>query len=126
MKKRIGMCVFGVLIRGISVGFFKRAAFGVDPFQTLMSGLDSCIPVSFGTLYVLANLVLLTFSLIADSDHLAAGLLGDLTLLLGDLPVVLRVGDDVLKTHLLLGEQLLRLADDEFRQAKLAGDFKRV
>ncbi|MCI6995600.1 MAG: hypothetical protein MR936_02130 [Eubacterium sp.] len=81
MKKRIGMCVFGVLICGISVGFFKRAAFGVDPFQTLMSGLDSCIPVSFGTLYVLANLVLLTFSLIADRHYVGLATVINLTLL---------------------------------------------
>ena len=81
MKKRVGMCVFGVLICGISVGFFKRAAFGVDPFQTLMSGLDSCIPVSFGTLYVLANLVLLTFSLVADRHYVGLATVINLTLL---------------------------------------------
>lgn len=75
------MCVFGVLICGISVGFFKRAAFGVDPFQTLMSGLDSCIPVSFGTLYVLANLVLLTFSLVADRHYVGLATVINLTLL---------------------------------------------
>lgn len=81
MKKRVGMCVFGVLICGISVGFFKRAAFGVDPFQTLMSGLDSCISVSFGTLYVLANLVLLTFSLVADRHYVGLATVINLTLL---------------------------------------------
>lgn len=81
MKKRVGMCVFGVLICGISVGFFKRAAFGVDPFQTLMSGLDSCIPVNFGTLYVLANLVLLTFSLVADRHYVGLATVINLTLL---------------------------------------------
>ena len=60
------MSVIGVLICGISVGFFKRAAFGVDPFQSLMSGLDSMIPISFGTLYVLANACLLMFGLLMD------------------------------------------------------------
>lgn len=68
--KRVMMCVIGVLICGISVGFFKVAALGVDPFQSLMSGLDAVIPISFGTLYVLANLVLLTFSLIADQHFI--------------------------------------------------------
>ncbi len=43
--KRICMSVFGVLVCGISVGFFKIAAFGVDPFQSLMSGLDAIVGV---------------------------------------------------------------------------------
>ncbi len=39
--KRILMSVFGVVICGLSVGMFKHAAFGVDPFQALMSGCAS-------------------------------------------------------------------------------------
>ena len=69
-KKRILMSVIGVAVCGISVGFFKRAAFGVDPFQSLMSGLDSLLPIGFGTLYVLANLLLLSFALIADRHYI--------------------------------------------------------
>lgn len=69
-NKRILMSVCGVLICGISVGLFKRAAFGVDPFQTLMSGLDAVIPIEFGTLYMIANLLLLMFSLIADKHYI--------------------------------------------------------
>lgn len=67
--KRICMSVFGVLVCGISVGFFKRAAFGVDPFQSLMSGLDALIPINFGTLYVIVNCLLLLFSLLADKHY---------------------------------------------------------
>lgn len=47
MVKRIGMSLVGVIICAISVGIFKIAAFGVDPFQTLMSGLDQLIPIDF-------------------------------------------------------------------------------
>lgn len=64
--KRIVMSALGVVICGLSVGMFKHAAFGVDPFQALMSGLDAVIPIRFGTLYVIINLLLLSFSLIAD------------------------------------------------------------
>ena len=60
------MSILGVVIGGLSVGMFKHAAFGVDPFQALMSGLDAVIPIRFGTLYVIVNLLLLIFSLIAD------------------------------------------------------------
>lgn len=64
--KRVLMSVIGVLVCGISVGIFKRAELGVDPFQSLMSGLNVVIPINFGTLYVIANVILLAFALIFD------------------------------------------------------------
>ena len=64
------MSLAGVLICAVSVGVFKIAALGVDPFQSLMSGLDNWIPIPFGTLYVLVNLALLVFSLIADRRNI--------------------------------------------------------
>ncbi len=70
MTKRILMSVFGVLTGGVSVGFFKVAAFGVDPFQTVMNGLDVMIPIGFGTLYLIANAVLLLFSFFADRHYI--------------------------------------------------------
>ena len=64
--RRIVMSLCGVIICAVAVGVFKLAAFGVDPFQSLMSGLDELIPIKFGTLYVIVNAVLLVFSLIAN------------------------------------------------------------
>ena len=69
-KRRIGMSLFGVIICAISVGIFKIAALGVDPFQSLMSGLDKMIPISFGTLYVIVNLVLLLFGIVVDRHNI--------------------------------------------------------
>ena len=69
-RKRIFMSLFGVLISGVCVGFMKVAAFGVDPFQVLVSGLDAAIPIDFGMLYVLINAVLLLFSLTADRRNI--------------------------------------------------------
>lgn len=60
------MSAIGVLICGLSVGLFKRAALGVDPFQALMAGLDATIPIGFGTLYVIVSALLLLFSLVFD------------------------------------------------------------
>lgn len=60
------MSALGVVICGISVGMFKHAALGVDPFQALMSGLNAVFPISFGTLYVIANVILLLFALLLD------------------------------------------------------------
>lgn len=69
-NRRILMSVLGVVICGISVGIFKTAALGTDPFQAFMSGLDKVIPIPFGTLYVIANVVLLTFSLVVDRHNI--------------------------------------------------------
>ena len=69
-KRRILMSIAGVITCAVSVGVFKLAAFGVDPFQSLMSGLDAMIPISFGTLYVIVNVILLFFSIIADRSRI--------------------------------------------------------
>ena len=68
--RRIIMSLCGVIICAVSVGIFKIAALGVDPFQSLMAGLDKLIPIKFGTLYVIVNVVLLSFSLITDRKNI--------------------------------------------------------
>jgi len=65
-KKRLFMTLFGVIICAISVGIFKIAALGVDPFQSFMAGLDAAVPLDFGLLYIISNAILLLFSLIFD------------------------------------------------------------
>ena len=69
-RRRIGMSLLGVIICAVSVGIFKLAALGVDPFQSFMSGMDSLIPIGFGTLYMIVNAVLLLFSLIVDRHNI--------------------------------------------------------
>jgi len=70
MVRRIIMSAAGVVIGAISVAVFMIAAYGVDPFQSFMNGLHRCIPISFGTLYVIVNAVLLLFSLIFDRHYI--------------------------------------------------------
>lgn len=81
MKKRIAMCIVGVVLSGVAVSFFKSAVFGVDPFQSLMSGLDALIPIKYGTLYVIVNAVLLLFSVVFDRKRIGLGTLINLFLL---------------------------------------------
>ena len=69
---RILMSMGGVIICAVSVAVFKIAALGVDPFQSLMAGLDRLIPIPFGTLYMLVNLALLSFCLIFDRSKMGA------------------------------------------------------
>ena len=81
MKKRILMSVIGVVVSGVSVGMFKFAALGVDPFQTFMAGTDALIPIRFGTLYVIVNGLLLLFALIFDRRKIGIATLINLFLL---------------------------------------------
>ncbi len=53
------MALAGMAVAGVSVGIFKRAFFGVDPFQCLCGGIANVVPISFGTLYMLINALLL-------------------------------------------------------------------
>ena len=68
--RRILLSAAGVMITAISVGAFKFASFGVDPFQSFMCGVDACFPLDFGTLYVIVNALLLIFSLIFDRHYI--------------------------------------------------------
>ena len=52
--------------------------------------------------------------------------LGQTALLFGDLTVVLRPGDDVLKADLIAGEVLACLLDEEVRQAPACGKFSKA
>ena len=70
LPKRIGMSLFGVIICAISVGIFKIAALGVDPFQSFMAGLSALSPIDFGTLYVITNAILLIFALVFDRHYI--------------------------------------------------------
>ena len=79
--KRILMSVLGVIVGGISVGFFKLAAFGVDPFQSFMSGMEKLIPIDFGTLYVIVNACLLLFALVFDKHYINVATMVNLFLL---------------------------------------------
>ena len=80
MTARIILCVFGTILCGIMVGFFKFAAFGVDPFTSLVSGLDKVSPIEYGLLYIIINAVLLVFSLIFDRHMIGLGTIVNLFL----------------------------------------------
>ncbi len=64
--KRLIMTFGGVITCGISVGLYKLAAFGVDPFQVLLAGTDKIVPLEFGLVSILLNVAMLSFSFFAD------------------------------------------------------------
>lgn len=79
-SRRILMSILGVVTGAVSVGFFKLAAFGVDPFQTTMEGIDQLFSLDFGTLYVIVNAILLVFSLVFDRHYIGLATLLNLFL----------------------------------------------
>ena len=80
-KKRNIMAVVGVIISAVFVGFFKMAAFGMDPFQSLVSSLDLLLPISYGTTSMLLTAALLIFTLLADRHYIGITTAANLFLL---------------------------------------------
>ena len=70
LMRRIILALTGMLLAGVSVGIFKRAFFGVDPFQCFCGGLANVIPIGFGTLYMLINAVLLAAVFFLDRHYI--------------------------------------------------------
>lgn len=73
MREKVGrilMAVIGVLVGGASVGLFKMSVFGTDPFQCLMNGLNNVIPIGFGTIYVIVNLLMLIGIFFLDRKYI--------------------------------------------------------
>ena len=68
--RRIVMALVGMALAGIAVGFFKRAFFGVDPFQCFCNGINQVIPIGFGTLYMIINAVLLVIDFFLDRHYI--------------------------------------------------------
>ena len=70
LPRRVLLATVGMLLAGVSLGFFKRAYFGVDPYQCLVNGLANVIPINFGTLYMLVNLAQLVLVYFLDKRYI--------------------------------------------------------
>ena len=80
-RRRLLLSIVGVFVAGFSVGLFKNDGFGTDPFQVLCAGLHTIIPISFGTFYVIFNIVLLVAMYFADKRYIGLATLVNLLLL---------------------------------------------
>lgn len=69
-RRRNIMAAFGVIVASISIGFFKMAAFGVDPFQSLVSSAHEILPLSYGAVSMLLTAILLVFTLLCDRHYI--------------------------------------------------------
>ena len=81
LPRRIAMAAAGILLTGISIGFFKRSLFGVDPYQCYVNGLANVIPIRYGTLYALVNLLQLAVVFLLDRRYIGISTLMNLFLM---------------------------------------------
>jgi uncharacterized membrane protein YczE len=78
------MCVTGVFIIGIGVGFMRYADFGIDPYMCFMNGLYIAIfknfGISFGTTFAVSSSILILVVLILDRSKIGLGTLAAIVL----------------------------------------------
>lgn len=69
--KRVFMSFIGVVVSGISVGLFRNARFGTDPFQVFVNGISNKVAfIDFGTLYMIINLLMLVAIFFLNRKHI--------------------------------------------------------
>ena len=59
-KKRIGMTIAGVILVGFSIGLFKMAVRGTDPFTVFCNGLANLFHSTYGMVFSIVSVVLFT------------------------------------------------------------------
>ncbi len=81
LPRRVVLAAVGMTLAGIAVSLFKRAMFGVDPYQAFVNGLANVIPIRFGTLYMLVNALQLALVFFLDRHYIGISTLINLFLL---------------------------------------------
>jgi uncharacterized membrane protein YczE len=71
------LCITGVCIIGVGVGFMRYADFGIDPYMCFMNGLYLSIfndlGVSFGTTFAIASSLMIVIVLFLDRSKIGLG-----------------------------------------------------
>ena len=118
-----------LMLRGLRLLFqgFELADDGLGlAARILHHTLAILLGLAQGFLPAFLHLAAQLLGLVAQADGLAMRLLRHFALPLGNLPMVLGVGDHVLKAHIVLGQQLLGAFNQRIRETKLAADLKGV
>lgn len=79
--KRLTLMLVGVLLMGICVSFLRRVHFGTDPFSAMNYGLEKHIPISFGTLELITNGLMLVIVLFFNIKRLGFGTVGNMVII---------------------------------------------
>jgi len=78
------LCVTGVFIIGIGVGFMRYADFGIDPYMCFMNGLHLAIfkklGLTFGSTFAVSSFLLIVIVLIFDRSKIGLGTIAAIAL----------------------------------------------
>jgi uncharacterized membrane protein YczE len=78
------LCITGVFIIGIGVGFMRYANFGIDPYMCFMNGLHIAIfknlGISFGTTFTISSSLMVLIVLILDRSKIGLGTIAAIVL----------------------------------------------
>lgn len=74
MKKNI-MMLIGILLIGISVGMFRTADFGTDPFTCMNLGISGFLNMKFGILQFIVNIIIFLIVLLYARQYIGVGTL---------------------------------------------------
>ncbi|MDR0289648.1 MAG: hypothetical protein LBI06_01785 [Treponema sp.] len=78
------LCITGVFIIGIGVGFMRYADFGIDPYMCFMNGLHITIfknfGISFGATFAIASSLMVLIVLILDRSKIGLGTIAAIVL----------------------------------------------
>jgi len=78
------LCITGVCIIGIGVGFMRYANFGIDPYMCFMNGLHLAIfkklGLVFGATFAISSLSLIVIVLIFDRSKIGLGTIAAIVL----------------------------------------------
>lgn len=71
--KRLLMTLLGVVVLAIGAGALRSSRMGIDPYQSFTLALDSISPLSYGTTYVIINVVSLLLMFIFARHYIGIG-----------------------------------------------------
>ncbi|GBU28863.1 hypothetical protein R84B8_02425 [Treponema sp. R8-4-B8] len=78
------LCVTGVFIIGIGVGFMRYANFGIDPYMCFMNGLYLAVfkklGLTFGATFAISSFLLIVIVIIFDRSKIGLGTIAAITL----------------------------------------------
>lgn len=90
------MSLAGILLCGISIGFFRMADWGTDPFQTFCGGMEAISGMAFGILYLFINGILLLAVFLIRRKYIGLATVLNMTLM----GFVVEGTNDLLQKHL--------------------------
>lgn len=80
-KTRLIMMIIGVTLQGFGLSLLRQLNLGTDPCSLLTQGVESHVPLSFGTCQLLCHLVTFVFVLRFDISYIGFGTIGNMVCL---------------------------------------------